>query len=70
VQRILEERAARGRKRHDWGISPLGNRILYSVLIAVALNWFTFSGAGGLMGWWLGGIFFLATTVIVAIRRR
>lgn len=56
-------------KRRSWGISPLVNRIAYATVIAVALNFMTMNGPLALPGWWFGGIFFLATTVIVAIRR-
>jgi hypothetical protein len=70
VVRIQEGAAKPWWKRRSWGIGPLVNRIVYTAVLAVGINLLIAVGPGALYGWYVGGFFFLVTTVIVAIRRR
>ena len=53
----------------SWGIGPIVNRLAYTAVLAVGINALVAVSPLALYGWYVGGFFFLVTTVIVAIRR-
>lgn len=70
VVRIREDASRPWWRRHRWGIGPLVNRLAYTAVLAVGINALIAVGPLALYGWYVGAFFFLATTAIVAIRRR
>lgn len=69
VDRVIEEAAAtpdRPKRRWDWSLNPLGNRILYSVLAALFINVVT----GTALGWVVGVVLLILTSAIVGVARR
>jgi hypothetical protein len=70
VDRVIEEATATTekpkRRRWDWSLNPLGNRILYSVLAALFINVVT----GTALGWVVGVVLLILTSAIVGVARR
>ncbi|WP_106316838.1 hypothetical protein [Actinoplanes italicus] len=66
VDRVIEQASLKpARRSRDWSLNPLGNRLLYSVLIALVVNlatdtWF---------GWVVGAALLMLTSAIVTAGR-
>lgn len=67
VDRVVEETSLTKPKKRDWSWNNWGNRLLYSVLAAMAMSYLIGSPA---IGWTLGVALFALTTAIVAGRKR
>jgi asparagine N-glycosylation enzyme membrane subunit Stt3 len=59
---MSDRKARRGR---DWSLNPAGNRVLYSVLVALVVNVAT----GTWYGWIVGAVLLLITSAIVTAGR-
>jgi hypothetical protein len=65
VDRVIEEAVHRKPQGRDWSLKPLGNRVLYSVLIALAVN----VASSSWHGWIVGAALLLISSAIVAAGR-
>lgn len=66
VDRVIEEAVMTKSPGRDWGMNPLGNRIMYSVVIALFINVATSSA----LGWIVGVVLLALMSAIVAGKRR
>lgn len=67
VDRIIEQTTLSKPKRFDWSLNPVGNRIMYSVAAALAINLMTGWSA---IGWVIGVVLFVLISAIVSTGRQ
>lgn len=65
VDRVIEQTDLRSKRRWDWSLNNWGNRLLYCVLLALAISAATTST----IGWVTGAVVFVLASAIVSARR-